>query len=89
MVAGVGRDLAAIADRYPDLARSALAMSALALAREIDDPQNSATSKSMCATSLLSTLDRLRELIPAEEEQDSLDDLAARRSLRLAGVATT
>lgn len=57
----------------------------MALARELDDPDNSATSKSMCANSLRDTLDRMRELLPAEEEADALDDLAARRTARLAG----
>jgi hypothetical protein len=66
----------------PDLARSTLAASALALARELDDPDNSATSKSMCARALNDTLDRLVELAPDEDEKDALDDLAARRAAR-------
>ena len=62
-----------------------LAMLALAMAREIDKPTNSATAKSMCANCLLTTIDRLRELIPAELEADGLDDLAKRREQRRAG----
>jgi hypothetical protein len=69
------------------LAKSALAMSCLALAREIDNPQNSATSKSMCARSLLETWDRLLELAPPEADDDELDDLAARRDARRARSA--
>ena len=71
----------------PLAARSGLAMAALALAREIDAPTNSATSKSMCARSLLDTLDRLRELTPPAQEADGLDDLARRRLARRAGSA--
>lgn len=77
----VARDLA----RMPaDLAGSGWAASAMALAAEIDAP-NSATSKSMCARALLDTLNRLRELCPAREESDTLDDLASRRAARLTG----
>lgn len=80
----VRSDLAEIALRDERLAGSALAASAVALAREIDDPGNSATSKSMCAKALLETLDRLRSLAPQEEANDKLDELATRRSARVA-----
>lgn len=82
VVAATRRDLKDLAKRDEPLARSALAASALALARELDNP-NSATSKSMCANALRDTLDRLRELAPAEKEQDRLDELADRRTRRL------
>jgi hypothetical protein len=39
----------------------------------------------MCANALLAILDRIRELMPPEEEADGLDDLTARRALRIAG----
>lgn len=81
----VDRDLKAIRVSDPALADSALAASALALARELDDTDNSATSKSMCARALHDALDRLRELTPEGEEADGLDDLAARRTKRIAG----
>jgi hypothetical protein len=84
-VAAVERDLEAIAKRDSDLARSALAASALALAREMDNSGNSATSKSMCAKALLDTLNRIRELAPPPEEKDQLDELSRRRARRLAG----
>lgn len=81
VVAAVRRDLAA----FGDLADSALGASALALARELDEPGNSATSKSNCAKALIETLDRLRELAPPPEEaRDQLDDLSARRAARRA-----
>lgn len=89
VVEAVRRDLDVIAERAPGLAQSALAATALALAREIDTPGNSATSKSMCARSLLDTLDELRELAPPPEMKDSLDELSARREARRAGRFAT
>ncbi len=79
VLAALERDLR---DLPPAVARGPLAATALALAGQIDDPGNSATSKSMCARSLLDTLDQLRALAPPEQEDDSLDDLAARRAAR-------
>jgi hypothetical protein len=77
--AAVERDLAG------SVRGSALAATALALARELDRSGNSATSKSMCARALLDCLDRLRALAAEEPVADRLDDLAARRSARKAG----
>ena len=85
VVASVTRDLERLALVDADLANSGLAAAALALARDIDDRYNSATSKSMCAKALLDITDRLRELAPAEAERDELDDLARRRAARIAG----
>jgi hypothetical protein len=85
----VARDLDKLRQHAPELAESALAASALALAAEIDSAGNSATSKSMCARELRDTLDRLRELAPPEEEEDGLDELTARRTARLAGGSGT
>jgi hypothetical protein len=59
-----------------ELQDSAIAASALALARELDSP-NSATSKSMCARAHLEIMDRLRELAPPEETSDAVDDIVA------------
>ncbi|MEJ7783405.1 MAG: hypothetical protein WKF96_01290 [Solirubrobacteraceae bacterium] len=81
----VERDLAALAERDEELASSALAATAVALAKEIDKPRNSATSKSMCARALADTLRELRELAPAKKEDDAIDKLSAGRVLRLAG----
>lgn len=83
VVDAVQRDLDEIAKRDPDLARSAHAATALALAREMDG-SNSATSKSMCAKALTETMDRLRELAPEEEPDDAVDDLERKRRERLA-----
>jgi pyruvate/2-oxoglutarate dehydrogenase complex dihydrolipoamide acyltransferase (E2) component len=80
VVAAVKRDLADMGA----VGRSALAASALALARELDNPENSATSKSMCAKALIETMDRLRAQAPPKKENDRLDELAARRAARVA-----
>jgi hypothetical protein len=77
----VERDLERLAEGAGD---SALGQTALALARELDQ-DNSATSKSMCAKSMIDVLRELRSLAPPEKESDGLDDLAARRATRLAG----
>lgn len=79
------RDIESVRKRDAELADSALAASAVALAYEIENPYNSATSKSMCARELRDTLDRLRELAPKAKEKDGLDDLSARRAARLGG----
>jgi hypothetical protein len=83
---GVERDLSRLP---PDLATSGLAASALCLARSMDEPGSSPTSRSMCANALRDTLDRLLELAPENDESDELDDLASRRAKRLAGGATS
>jgi hypothetical protein len=78
------REVEAIGERDASLAGSALAASAVALAYEIANPFNSATSKSMCAREMRDTLDRLRELAPEEDHADSLDELKQRRTERQA-----
>lgn len=80
------RDLKAIAKRSPDLAESALAATALALAQEIDG-DNSATSKSMCARALTDVLQQLRDIVPPEEKKDAIDELKAKRLARRGGTA--
>lgn len=87
VVDAVRRDVAELERRLKGIKDSALAATALALAAEIDDPGNSATSKSMCARALTETLDRLRELAPAEAAGDKLDDLSARREKRLVAAS--
>src|ERR1700734_1974330 len=60
VIDGAEREVEAIRARDEPLAESALAASAVALAREIENPYNSATSKSMCARERRDTLDRIR-----------------------------
>jgi hypothetical protein len=75
----------------PELANSALAELARTLARELDSPQNSATSKSMNAKAMLDTLDKLRELAPPKEKEGLVHDIrsARRGRLRVAGGSGT
>lgn len=86
VAAAVERDLNEIAKRDKPLSESALAMSALRLAREMDNSGNSATSKSMCAKSLQEAMRELRDLAPVERKKDNIDQLAAKRAKRRAGV---
>ena len=60
-----------------------------ALAAQIDDPGNSATSISMCAKALEDIDATLRALTPAGEERDALDDLARARAARLGRPAAS
>lgn len=83
--AAVARDLKQFGREARD---SALAATALALAAELDDPSNSATSKSMCAKSMVDVLRELRAVAPPKREADDLDDLTARRKVRRAVAAT-
>lgn len=76
------RDIERLRARDPELAESALAMSMLAMAYEIDDPYNGATAKSNCQARLQDAGDRLLQLAPPQEEGDALDDLASRRAAR-------
>ncbi len=78
-----------LAELPGEMGRSGLAALCLALAREIDNSSNSATSKSMCAGQLRETLEQLRAMAPADEEDDELDDLTRRRAVRLAGGTGT
>jgi hypothetical protein len=86
-VEAVRRDLAKIAERDPDLAKGGLAALCLSLAKELDDPVNSLTSKSMAGRTLTDALAELRELAPDEKKEDGVDDLAARRAKRRKGSA--
>lgn len=80
--AAVERELESIRRRSPDLADSALAASAMAMAFEIEQPFNSATSKSQCARAMQGTLRELRELAPPEEARDAISKLSDEREER-------
>lgn len=71
----------------PDLAASTLAATARVLARELDNPKNSATSKSMCAGRMYEALERLADLAPEEAVEDDLEAVRRKREVRRAGVA--
>ena len=84
--AAVVSDLAQIRRSAPDVADSALAALALALASEMDG-DSSATSKSMCAKALMEALAALRALAPPVQEADPIDDIATQRKKRRAAAA--
>jgi hypothetical protein len=79
----VERDLRDLPD---DLREGLLAATLLELARQLDSPDNSLTSKSAAAAQVLALWNRLRELAPAEEEADAVTDIQRRAALTLAGV---
>lgn len=83
---GVGRDLEAIREKVPELADSALAGTALALATELENPYNSATSKAQCANALQAVMDRLRELTPEQQKGGIVVELLAKRAARSAAT---
>lgn len=66
------------------LGSEAISESALSLARALDNPKTSPNARAFCAKELRETLDRLRELAPSREQRDAIDDLADRRTKRLA-----
>ena len=78
----VRRDLAEIGKRDQALADGSLAALILQLAKEIDAPKNSLTSKSMAGRTLTDALAELRELAPDEKKDDPVADLASEREKR-------
>lgn len=78
VVEAVARDLERLGG---DVADSALAATALALAAEIDGA-NSATSKSMCARELRETMALLREQAPPAVVADRIDEVKSARERR-------
>lgn len=72
---GVERDLRALADDLPDEASGGLAALARELAGMVDDDMNPATARAACAKELRTVLAMLRELVPADEDADELDQL--------------
>lgn len=69
--------------KYPEAVRNGpLAATAMVLARKMDDPDNSATSVSMCANAMLSIMTKLADAKPAEQQTDSLAKLLSKRQSR-------
>ena len=85
-IEAVEHDLALIAERSPILAQSAHAATAMRLAYELENPYNSATSKSQCAKVLNEAIDRLLELAPTAKEDVGLDALNSRRAAKRAST---
>ena len=77
-VEGLGRVLGREVEECPEFA------AALALARELDSFEVSATAKAACARSLSACLERVRLVVPEGSRVDRLDELAGRRVERRA-----
>ena len=85
VVEAVEHDLALMPDELRD---SALAATALAMARRLD---GGGGSPSECGKVLIQAMGELRELAPPKVERTAVDDLVARRRARLersAGAAS-
>jgi hypothetical protein len=78
------RDIGKIRQRDRVVADSAIAATVVSMAREVDDPFNSATSKAQCAKELRQGYERLLEQSPppAPEESD-LERLRRKRATRV------
>lgn len=87
MLRGVNRDIAKLQERDASVGETALAETARALARELGDPDNSATSKALCARALTETMEALAASLPPAKTTDAIDDLSARRDERRGGSA--
>lgn len=96
VVLAVKRDLRELERRSPGISKSGLAAGALAMARELDDPENTASGKASCMRQLDAVLAELRLTarraqphdpkpnVPTETP-DGLDEITARRAARRAG----
>lgn len=91
VIEAVERDLQAIRELAPEVADSAVAATTVQLAYELEHPYNSATSKSMCARSLIQAIEHLLELVPEGEgkEDDPLAQLAQRLNAKRGGGSET
>jgi hypothetical protein len=69
-----------------DLAADPLAAAAMSLAADIDAPDTAASVRASCVTAFLKAMVELRASAPAEEADDKLDELAKRRSARIASA---
>lgn len=74
---------------HPDVENTPEVAAALAAAREIDAPGNSATSKSMMVGQFLRALEILRAMAPEKAEVSPLDEIKQRREAKLRGSNTT
>lgn len=70
----------------PKVAASAYAAAAVAMAYEVEDPYNGATSKAYCAKELRETMTLLRGMLPVEKKNDGVNDIERKREERLAAA---
>lgn len=86
VIDGVLHDLQVLMKHDETIAESALAATAVMLAKELANPYNSATSKSMCAKELKDTLAQLRGMVPPERKKDALDGISEHHAARRRGA---
>jgi hypothetical protein len=82
----VEQDLEAMRAHAPEVADSALAASALALAALCDDEESSTTSRAMCHRALHEALAALRDLAPPVKKADGIDEINRKREARRAAA---
>jgi hypothetical protein len=94
VVLATRRELRELDVRKPGIAKSALAATALAMARELDDQENTASGMAACARVFDSTMAALRlqarearerPTEPPPKESDGVADLTARIASRRSG----
>jgi hypothetical protein len=74
---------------HPEAESTPEAAALFAAARLIDDPGNSATSKSLLMGRFLETLAVLRRMTPEKAEVSPLDEIKQRREAKLRGTDAT
>lgn len=80
-MASIEESVLADLDRW-DLAGTALAASALDMARALDDPDVNPTPRSMLHAQLRLTLVELEKLAPEQDSNDAVDEIAKKRRER-------
>lgn len=71
-----------------DIRGLAIAATAIELARGLDDPENSLTSKSAAAKAHMEIMGQLRSLAPQKRRGDSIDGLKDKRAKRRSAGGT-
>lgn len=80
-------ELAEIAKRAPELAKSTLAASVMSLARRMDDEGTSSTAAASCARAITEQLRDLREQVPPAQIRSRVDELKDKREERQRAAA--
>ena len=74
-------ELEQLAERVPGIADGAVAATALALAKKLDNPETSASAAASCGRVILGALEDLRALAPSEDDKpDGLDAIRNRHA---------
>ena len=80
-VAAVRAELVKLDKTVGGASKSAVAATAVALAKKLDDPETSASAAATCGRVMLGALEQLRAMAPPkDEEADGLDAIRNRRA---------